>query len=87
MDISVMINFAQRFTIPDSVKSDKEVKMNCRGTELDAIAKTFKPLVECKARFAFLGMEDLIGGEMAMVAETAESSVITCLELTPWHMT
>lgn len=62
-------------TIPDSVKSEKvrlEVKMICRGTELDAIAKTVKPLVECKAKFDFLGMEDLMGGEMDMVAETAE---------------
>ena len=50
-------------TIPENVNDDKikiEVKMVCRGTELDAIAKIAKPLVECKTKFDFLGMEDAI---------------------------
>ena len=51
-------------TIPEKVKSDKirlELKMVCRGTELDAIAKIAKTLVECKAKFDFLGMEEVTG--------------------------
>ena len=49
-------------TVPENVNTDKimiEVTMVCRGTELDAIAKIAKPLVECKTKFDFLGMDDL----------------------------
>lgn len=58
-------------TIPDNVQVEKlllEVSMVCRGTELDVIAKSVKPLVECKAIFDFLGTEE----NTYVVVETVE---------------
>lgn len=53
--------------IPEAIKEDHislELKMICRGTELEAIARTVKHSVMCHATFDFLGLEDELAGDI-----------------------
>lgn len=55
-----------RIEVPSANISENvklEVKMTCRGTELEAEAKTVDGGVECRAFLDFLGMEDQLSGD------------------------